>query len=62
MLERVWAGHVRRELIPLLAFDTPPAPAEPNPSPVCNVLVAPRTSEAVTRILAQLTQDGFAMP
>ncbi len=62
MLDRLWAGHVRRELIPLLAFDTPRLEADTDPPPMCNVLLAGHTPEAVGAILADLGRAGFVLP
>jgi hypothetical protein len=60
MLERLSAAHARKELVPLLAFDTPSA-AEGEP-PHCNVIVAGGTTGAVEAILTRLSRDGFTMP
>lgn len=58
MLEGLWRFHRRRELVPLLAFDTEQA-GTAETKPVCNVLVAGATPRAVGTVMVALRGAGF---
>ena len=58
MLEALWRFHRRRELVPLLAFDTEQA-GTAETKPVCNLLVAGATHHAVGTVLVALREAGF---
>lgn len=60
MVDRLWAFHSRRQLVPLLAFDLPRAdPAERDP--VCTLLAVGRSRDAVHAVLAGLASAGFEL-
>ena len=61
MVKQLGAGVTRRELVPLLAFDTPSVTAGAE-QPMCNVLVAGDTVDAVDRAVTRLAQTGFTIP
>jgi hypothetical protein len=59
IIERLWAFHLRRELLPLLAFDMAQHVSDPRPR--CNLLVAGSTPEAVGATLGELRRVGFGV-
>jgi hypothetical protein len=59
MVERLWVFHLRRELLPLLAFDMAQDAIDPRPR--CNFLVAGGTPEDVGATLTELRRVGFGV-
>jgi hypothetical protein len=58
MVDRLWSFHRRQELVPFLAFDTEQAGTEET-KPICTVLVAGATPQAIQSVLVALREAGF---
>ncbi len=60
MLDRLHAFHRKRELVPILAFDTPRLGLADEPgAPVCGIVAAGTDRSAVEAVFSRLREAGF---